>query len=84
MHLVHQLFGDGHAQAGALVGSAAGLLLLGERLKDVLQKFLAHTDAGVGDLDAQVYQSFLEQGLAGIEVDGAAVGSVFDSVGQNV
>lgn len=84
MHLVHQLFGDGHTQAGALVGSAAGLLLLSERLKDVLQKFLAHADAGVSNLDAQVYQPFLEQGLAGIEVDGAAVGSVFDSVGQNV
>ena len=80
MHLIHQLFGDCHTQTGTLVGSAAAVRLLRERLKDMLQKFLAHTDAVVTDLHAQVNQPLLAEGFACAEVDGAAVRGVFYGV----
>ena len=54
--------------------------LLRERLKDMLQKILAHTDAVVANLHAQVNQPLLAEGFARAEVDGAAVRGVFYGV----
>ena len=46
MHLFHQVLDDGHAQTGAL---SVGNVFLGEGIEDMLQKRLAHADAGVGN-----------------------------------
>ena len=84
MHLVNELLCDGHAQTRALVVGAARALLLRERLKNMLQEFLAHTDAVVLDLHPQVDKTFFKQRFLGAEVDLAAVGRVLDGVGKNV
>ena len=84
MHLVNELLCDGHAQTRALVVGAARALLLRERLKNMLQEFLAHTDPVVLDLHPQVDKTFFKQRFLGAEVDLAAVGRVLHGVGKNV
>ena len=50
IHLLHQLVHDGHAQPGAAVLGARGVVLLAERLKQVVvNKVLRHADAGIPD-----------------------------------
>ena len=51
-HQVHNVLGDGHAEAGALNAADGGVFLTGELLKDVLLELLAHADAVV--LDAEL------------------------------
>ena len=50
VHLLHQLVHDGHTQPGAAVLGARGVVLLAERLKQVVvNKVLRHADAGIPD-----------------------------------
>ena len=50
VHLLHQLAHDGHTQPGAAVLGARGVVLLAERLKQmVVNKVLRHADAGIPD-----------------------------------
>ena len=51
-HHIHDVFGDGHAKAGALDTADRGGALPLKRLKDFFGKFRAHADAVV--LDAKL------------------------------
>ena len=50
----------------------------------MLQELLAHADAVVRDLDAQMDKALLIQGFLGAEADRAAVRRVLDGVGEDV
>ncbi len=47
LHLVHDVFGDGHAQAGALDVLDPGVVLPREGIEDLFLELLGHADAGV-------------------------------------
>ena len=47
VHLIDESFDDGHAQAGPVVDASGIRAFLGEGVKNMLQKRLAHADAGV-------------------------------------
>ena len=48
-HLIHDVLGDGHAQAGALGALDPGAVLPGKGVEDLLLELLRHADAGVLD-----------------------------------
>ena len=84
-HQVHNVLGDGHAQAGALNAADGGVFLTGELLKDVLLEFLAHADAIVLDAELIAGPALGRTVFLGnADADHAACGSELDGVGQNV
>lgn len=48
-HLIHDVLGDGHTQAGALGALDPGAVLPGKGVEDLLLELFRHTDAGVPD-----------------------------------
>ena len=84
-HQVHNVLGDGHAEAGALNAADGGVFLTGELLKDVLLELLAHADAVV--LDAELIAGPARRRtvfLGNTDADHAACGGKLDGIGQNV
>ena len=47
LHLICQLFHDGHAKTNAVIMRSCVLLLLGKRLKYVISEFLTHSDSRI-------------------------------------
>ena len=84
-HQVHNVLGDGHAQAGALNAADGGVFLPAERLKDVLLELFAHADAVVFDAELIAATALGRTVLLGnANADYPACGSELDGVGQNV
>ena len=84
-HQVHNVLGDGHAQAGALNAADGGVFLTGELLKDVLLEFLAHADAIVLDAELIAGPALGRTVFLGnADADHAARRGELDGVGQNV
>ena len=84
-HHIHDVFGDGHAKAGALDTADRGGALPLKRLKDFFGKFRAHADAVV--LDAEFVlpaAAHLPGKLAYPHRDRAARRGKLDGVGQQV
>ena len=84
-HHIHDVFGDGHAKAGALDTADRGGALPLKRLKDFFGKFRAHADAVV--LDAELVlpaAAHLPGKLAHPHRDRAARRGKLDGVGQQV
>ena len=50
-HHIHNVFGDGHAKAGALDATDGGTLLAGKSFEEMLLEILAHADAIVFHMD---------------------------------
>ena len=86
LHLVHNIFGDGHSQAGALGALHPGAVLPGEGLKDLLLEFLRHADARVphdkvgADVAGPQGGVLLGHGHG----DAAPLGGEFQGVGEQV
>ena len=86
LHGVHDILGDGHAQAGALDLLHPGVVLPGEGIKDMALEFLRHADAGV--LHKEMAADPVRPGGAGLLVqrdgDAPGLGGELDRVGQQV
>ena len=84
-HHVHQIFGDGHAQARALDAADRAGILAGEGLKDMLLELRAHADAVVLDAELVVGKAVRGGGLLdNADADGAAGAGELDGITQNV
>ena len=85
VHHIHDVSGDGHAQAGALNAAGGGVVLSLEGLKDMGDKLLAHPDAGV--LHAELISGVSRRGprlLRHADADHAPRWGVLDGIAQQV
>ena len=84
VHQLHNVFGDGHAQAGAAETVGDGGIFLGEGVKQMGKKVFAHADAGVGDGEAESGLAAELPGPFHGEGDLAALGGEFDRIAEDV
>lgn len=59
LHLIDDVFGDGHAQARTLGALHPVGVLPGKGLEDLLLEFLRYTDAGVLDHKTRTHEWYL-------------------------
>ena len=83
-HHVHDVLGDGHAQAGALHLVGHRILGPAEGLVNVLLERFAHADAVVGDGELVAGIVAAAEDLLHIQRDAAAMAGVLDRIGQDV
>ena len=84
MHLFNQTFDDRHAKPSSLVNTTRIIFLLCKRIKDVIQKFLAHANSRVRDrppIDAPAVPYILRLHPG---TDFSARTIVFDAVSINI